>query len=208
MKKWEQHEESDTHRIVVEFLYDRHHHNVMTEIDQHRKGNLKQCQERNRIFFGKGVMTGVKFLARRCLPFFGHSYGDGMLPDLLHFIGKEYEPIIQKHLLSKKKDKNLVRAMHSTDINFVLNRFVAQILEVQFEKLDRCNYICSIADEWSDSVPQEYCSVSARYVMDDLEVGISFLGYIRIANTSAAVVTNAIITAFESGHIQLNLKKK
>ena len=207
-KKWEQHDKSDTHRIVVEFLYDRNHHNVVTEIDQHRKGNLKQCQERNRIFLGKGVITCVKFLARRGLPLFGNSYGDGMLPDLLHFIGKEYEPMIQKHLLSTKKDRNLVRAMHSTDINFVLNRFITQILEVQFEKLNRCNYICIIADEWSNKVPQEYCSVSARFVMDDLEVGISFLGYIRIENTSAAVVTNAIIKAFEAGHIQLNLKKK
>ena len=207
-KKWKQHDESDTHKIVVDFLYNRHHYNVVTEIDQHRKGSLKQCQERNRMFFGKGVMTSVKFLARRGLPFFGKSYGDGMLPDLLHFIGKEYEPIIEKHLLLNKKDKNLVRAMHSTDINFVLNRFVTQILEVQFEKLERCNYICIIADEWSDSVPQEYCSVSARYVMDDLEVGTSFLGYIRLANTSAAVVTDAIITAFKTGHTHLNLRKK
>ena len=102
-QKWKQHNESDTHRIVVEFLYNRHHHNVVTEIDQHRKGILKQCQERNRMFFGKGVMTSVKFLARRGLPFFGNSFGDGMLPDLLHFIGKEYEPIIQKHLSFNKK---------------------------------------------------------------------------------------------------------
>ena len=42
-------------------------------------------------------------LARRGLPFFGNSFGDGMLPDLLHFIGKEYEPIIQKHLSFNKK---------------------------------------------------------------------------------------------------------
>ena len=50
-------------------MYNRHHCNVVTEIDQHRKGSLKQCQERNRIFFGKGVMTSEKFLARRGLPF-------------------------------------------------------------------------------------------------------------------------------------------
>ena len=207
-KKWKQHDESDTHKIVVEFLYNRHHCNVVTEIDQHRKGSLKQCQERNRMFFGKGVMTSVKFLARRGLPFFGNSFGDGMLPDLLHFIGKEYESIIQKHLSVNKKDKHLMRAMHSKDINFVLNRFVTQVLEVQFEKLERCKYICIIADEWSDSVPQEYCSVSARYVMDDLEVGTSFLGYVRLANTRAAVVTTAIVKAFRPGHIQLNLRKK
>ena len=56
--------------------------------------------------------------------------------------------------------------------------------------------MCIIADEWSDYVSREYCSVLARYVMENLTVGTVFLGYFRLQNIRAKTVAEAIVKSF------------
>ena len=56
------------------------------------------------------------------LSFFDDGFGEGLLPDLLHYIGKEYEPVIEDQLLKKQIDKHYRRPMHSRNDNFVLDK--------------------------------------------------------------------------------------
>ena len=54
--------------------------------------------------------------------------------------------------------------------------------QIQLEVLNKCKSIHTIADEWSDDTSQEYCSVSARYVMENLDEGIVFFVFLRLGN--------------------------
>ena len=86
--------------------------------------------------------------------------------------------------------------MHHKDVQFILKGLCHQIRKFQFEVQNKCKAICIIADEWSDDASQEYCSVSARYVMDNLDEGIIFLGFFRLENIRAETIANVIMKAF------------
>ena len=62
--------------------------------------------------------------------------------------------------------------------------------------MNKSKSICIIADEWSYITSKEYCSVSARYVMDNLDYGVVFLGYSRLENIRAETITAAVVNAF------------
>ena len=87
--------------------------------------------------------------------------------------------------------------MHSRNVNFVLDSFSSQIRESIFTKLQQYQFICIIADKWSDTVPREHCSVSARYFMDNLEMCTQLFGFILMKNTSAEVVAETTVKALE-----------
>ena len=95
-----------------------------------------------------------------------------MLSELLNHVGKEYVPMIQNSLNSTKKSmkigSNLLRPMHKIDVQFIMKKCCQQIRKFMFDKLHDCKSICIIADECSERASQEYCSVSARYVMENL----------------------------------------
>ena len=83
-----------------------------------------------------------------------------------------------------KNDSQFLQPMHHKDVQFILKGLCHLIRKFQFEVLNKCKAICIIADEWSDDASQEYCSVSARYVMDNLDEGIIFLGFFQIRKYS------------------------
>jgi len=210
-KKWESHGRSETHHKSIDFLYSRDHCNILTDIDKQSKGHLEKCQIQNRYFFAKGVMTNVLFLGKHCLPFFGNAFGKGLLAEFLQHVGKEYAPKIQHSLDSSKKKEfkgsNLLKPMHHRDVQFILKKFSHQIRKKLFDKLQACKSICIIADEWHDKASQEYCSVSTRYVMDNLSSGVIFLGFYRLKNILAETVKDAIKNAF-SYFIGIDLSNK
>jgi len=98
--------------------------------------------------------------------------------------------------------------MHHSDVTFVLKRCCKQIRRFQFDLLNKSKSICIIADEWTDITSKEYCSVSARYVMDNLDYGVVFLGFFRLGNIRAETVTAAIVNAFSEFKDKVDLRKK
>ena len=84
----------------------------------------------------------------------------------------------------------------------------SQIREYAMLGLQSAIYCCIIADEWTCKHSNKgYCSVSLRYVTDDLKVSTYFLGYIRISSTSASDVKDAIMKALTRQLPALNLSK-
>ena len=207
-RKWELHAISQPHKQSVDFLINRDQHQIQNDIDLQAKGQLADCQVRNRYFFAKGVMTNIKFLGKKGLPLFGDGFGKGMLADVLQHIGNEYDDTIGKHLKSTKRSKNIVRPMHSNDVHFVLRKFADQIRTMQYNILNKSKFMCIIADEWSDSSSKEYCSVSARCVMENLTVHTVFLGYFRLQNIRAITVAEAIVKSFNVVLPKVNIRVK
>ena len=63
-------------------------------------------------------------------------------------------------------------------------------------------------DEWSDSACHEYCSVSSRYMMENLKFGVIFLGYYSVENNKAHIITDVIIKVISEFEDTINLKKR
>ena len=74
--------------------------------------------------------------------------------------------------------------------------------------LNKCNFMCIIADEWSDSSSKECCSASARCVMDNLKVHTIFLGFFRLQNTRAKTVAESVVKAFNVIQPKVNARCK
>ena len=154
------------------------------------------------VFLCKGCYDKHQFLGKRCLPIYGKTSGEGLLGELLKHVGNEYVPMLKNSLQADKKSKNLVRPMHHADVKFILKRCCQQIRRFQFDILNKSKAICIIADEWSDTYAHEYCSVSARYVMDNLDFGVS-----RLENVRAETVTAAIVNALSEFKEAVDLRK-
>ena len=92
--KWKSHSISKTHKHSIDFLLSRDQNHVVNDIDKQRKGQLEQCQLQNRYFFAKGVMKSITFLGENSLPFYGKTSGEGLLGELLKYVGNEYVPMV------------------------------------------------------------------------------------------------------------------
>ena len=206
--KWSSHQGSKTHTNSIAFLLKVDRENVERDIDNQHKSHISKSQILNRYFLGS-VIKSVIFLGKRCLPFYGDRFRTGLLHDLLTHIGKEYIPTLSKNLESTKQDKSYLKVpYHFDDIQFMLNECHHQIGTHEFKKLIRSKAIAIIADEWSDIGSQEYCSISARYVMDNLEEGVVFLGFTKLDNIRAVTIAEAIKKAFNKYNALGDVSKK
>ena len=92
--KWRLHANSATHQRSLDFLFARDKHHILNDLDKQGNGQLEERQIQNRYFFAKGVLTNVLFLAKRGLSFYGNSFVEGLLGELLKQIGKEHDPLL------------------------------------------------------------------------------------------------------------------
>ena len=85
---------------------------------------------------------------------------------------------------------------------------VLQLKDHIFNEVRVAQHYCVIADEWTCKHSNKaYCSVSLRCVSKSLEVQTFLLGYIRLTNTKAVDVTDAIVKALTS-HVPAIIFKK
>lgn len=192
LAKFKSHELSKCHtEAVMKLAVSRKGTNVLSE--------LSTAHTRDRIAARTAlhkVVSSIQFLAKQGLAMRGHTDDSANFNNLLELRATDCEPL--RSWLNRSGYK-----WTSHDIqNEVLQELAHSVLRTFSKELLAAKYYAIIMDEASDISVKEQVSICFRYVLPDLEVHETFMGFYETAATDAG----SLFTIINDSLVRFNMK--